>query len=64
MKNGKILVYLAAFAPFIATILSSKLLPEQYFRVNKEGVEYSYDVDTWHWWMLEYLNKIVKSSSV
>jgi len=41
-----------------------KEFPQQYFRVNKEGVEYSYDVDTWHWWMLEYLNKIVKSSSV
>lgn len=32
MKNRKILVYLAAVASFIATTLSSKLLPEQYFR--------------------------------
>jgi hypothetical protein len=32
VKNGKILVYIAALASFIATIFSSKLLPEQYFR--------------------------------
>lgn len=35
--------------------------PERYFRVNKSGVEHNYDVDTWHWWMLEHLDKIVKS---
>ncbi len=31
-KKRKILVYLAAFASLIATTLSNKLLPEQYFR--------------------------------
>lgn len=44
------------------TLASYKEFPEKHFRVSKNGVEHNYDVDTWHWWMLEHLDKIVKSS--
>lgn len=43
------------------TLDAYREFPKRYFRVNKSGVEHNYDVDTWHWWMLEHLDRIVKS---
>lgn len=43
------------------TLQSYKEYPQRKFRVNKDGVDHNYDVDTWHWWMLEYLDRLVKS---
>jgi hypothetical protein len=38
-----------------------KDIKEKIFVANESGVQHNYEVDTWHWWMLECLDKIMKS---
>lgn len=45
------------------TLSAFKEHPQRKFRVNKDGVQHDYNVDTWHWWMLEYLGKLAQHSS-
>lgn len=38
-----------------------KDIEQKVFVANSEGVYHNYEVDTWHYWMLECLDKIMKS---
>lgn len=38
-----------------------KDIGEKVFVANGSGVQHNYEVDTWHWWMLECLDKIMKA---
>lgn len=38
-----------------------KDIKEKVFVANDSGVQHNYEVDTWHYWMLECLDKIMKS---
>ena len=38
--------------------------PERVFKVSHEGIEHNFDVDVWHWWMLDYLTKLVKGDAI
>ena len=34
--------------------------PQRNFSLSKAGLEHNFDVDTWHWWLLNELERIVK----
>jgi hypothetical protein len=41
------------------TIIAWKQYPERTFCASPKGIQHNFDVDTWHWWMLEHLTKLV-----
>lgn len=41
-------------------LVAYKSYPERYFNITPDGVEHNFDVDTWHWWMFESLNDMIK----
>lgn len=41
-------------------LVAYKEYGERVFKVSVDGIEHNYDVDTWHWWFLEYLAKHIK----
>jgi hypothetical protein len=40
-----------------------KDIEQKVFVANGSGVQHNYEVDTWHWWMLECLDKIMRAPS-
>ena len=34
--------------------------PQKQFSLTRSGLEHNFEVDTWHWWLLNELEKIVK----
>ena len=35
--------------------------PARHFNVTKDGIDHNYSTDTWHWWMIQNLEEIIKS---
>jgi len=38
--------------------LPYKDIEAKFFIVNDQGVQHNYEVDTWHYWMLNSLNEL------
>lgn len=34
--------------------------PERTFKLSKDGIEHTFELDTWHWWLMHYLEELVK----
>lgn len=35
--------------------------PERVFIMDKNGVEHNFDLDTWHWWLIDELDKLMRN---
>jgi len=35
--------------------------PKRMFKASKDGIEHNFDLDLWHWWMMDHLEKLVKN---
>lgn len=38
-----------------------KNAPEKIMYITTTGIEHNFELDTWHWWMFEELNKLIKN---
>jgi hypothetical protein len=47
--------------PLILKLNPWKEHPERLFILDKNGVDHNFELDTWHWWMISELDKLMRN---